>query len=173
MRSELATPSGATHVDAITHLGSTFLYYAVSEMRDPGGVDDVRVFEFDMFFADVVEQPDRVTDQHGAAVDLQFVEQPGAQALLNDVRVARVPGCVRGARRGYDHLSFAEDALDAFHPQAKPAGEDLETLLLARVDMIRARGPSRLANPIDLEQLTACLSGGLPEHGPHPGDRVD
>jgi hypothetical protein len=77
---------------------------------------------------------------------------------------------MRGARRGCDRLSLAEDALDAFHPQTELAGEDLETLLLA---VVGARGPSRLADPINLEQFAACLSGCLPEHGPQPGDRVD
>src|SRR5215211_5106552 len=43
---------------------------------------------------------------------------------------------MRRARRGCDCLSLAEDALDAFHPQTELAGEDLETLLLARVDMV-------------------------------------
>jgi hypothetical protein len=77
---------------------------------------------------------------------------------------------MRGARRGCDRLSLAEDALDAFHPQTELAGEDLETLLLA---VFGARGPSRLADLINLEQFAACLSGCLPEHGPQPGDRVD
>ena len=77
---------------------------------------------------------------------------------------------MRGARWGCDRLSLAEDALDAFHPQTELAGEDLETLLLA---VVGARGPSRLADSINLEQFAACLSGSLPEHGPQPGDLVD
>jgi hypothetical protein len=80
--------------------------------------------------------------------------------------IARVPGRVRGARRGYDHLAHAMHALDASHPQAKPAGEDLETLLLAHVDVVGARGPSRLADPINLELFAARLLGVLPEYGP-------
>jgi hypothetical protein len=76
---------------------------------------------------------------------------------------------MRGARRGCDRLSLAEDALDAFHPQTELAGEDLETLLLA---VVGARGPSRLADPIDLKQFAARLSGCLPEHGPESRHRV-
>jgi hypothetical protein len=57
-------------------------------------------------------------------------------------------------------------ALDASHPQAKPAGEDLETLLLAHVDVVGARGPSRLTDPINLELFAARLLGVLPEYGP-------
>jgi hypothetical protein len=63
-------------------------------------------------------------------------------------------------------------ALDASHPQAKPAREDLETLLLAHVDVVGARGPSRLADPINLEQFAARLLGCLPEYGPQSRHRV-
>ena len=43
---------------------------------------------------------------------------------------------MRGARRGCDRLSLAEGALDASHPQTDLAGENLETLLLARMDVV-------------------------------------
>jgi hypothetical protein len=51
-------------------------------------------------------------------------------------------------------------------------GEDLETLLLLRMDVIRTRSPAGLTDPIDLEQLAARILGGLPELGPQPRHRV-
>jgi hypothetical protein len=90
-----------------------------------------------------------------------------------DLIFASVPGRVRGARRGRDLLSVAEDALDAFHPQAQLAGDDLEALFLARMDVVRARGPPWLTAPINPQQLAACVLGGLTEHGLEPSDQVD
>jgi hypothetical protein len=58
------------------------------------------------------------------------------------------------------------DALYAFHSQAQPAGEDLESLLLERMNVVRTSSPAGLADPIDLEQLAPRLLGGLPEYGP-------
>jgi hypothetical protein len=80
---------------------------------------------------------------------------------------------MRGARWGHDHLARAMDALYAFHPQAQPAGEDLESLLLELMNMVRTSSPAGLADPIYLEQLAARILGGLPEHGPQPRHRVD
>jgi len=65
---------------------------------------------------------------------------------------------------GYDHLAHAMHALDASHPQAKPAGEDLETLLLAHVDVVGARGPSRLTRsnqPGAVRRSSVGLSSGI------------
>jgi hypothetical protein len=64
------------------------------------------------------------------------------------------------------------DTLDAVRPKTERTGEDLETLLLERMDVVRTRGPARRADPIDLEQFAARLLGCLPEHGPESRHRV-
>src|ERR687897_693042 len=56
--------------------------------------------------------------------------------------------------RGHEHLAFAKHTLDALHPQAQLAGEDLETLVLASMYVVRTGSPAGRADPIHLEQLT-------------------
>jgi hypothetical protein len=64
------------------------------------------------------------------------------------------------------------DTLDAVRPKTELTGEDLETLLLPRMDVVGAGGPAGRADPIDLEQLAARLLGSLPEHAPQSRHRV-
>ena len=115
--------------------------------------------------------PSRASPRQGLEGSLGPERRPESHQDVYFI-IAHVPGRVRGARRGYDHLAHAMHALDASHPQAKPAGEDLETLLLAHVDVVGARGPSRLADPINLELFAARLLGVLPEYGPESRHRV-
>jgi hypothetical protein len=70
-------------------------------MRNPGGVYDSRDFQHESLRIDPVEQPHTATEQQGGEVDLDLVDQPGFEELLDDVRAARdsnVP-IVRGLLR--------------------------------------------------------------------------
>jgi hypothetical protein len=86
--------------------------------------------------------------------------------------IARIPARMGVTCRGHEHLAFAKHTLDALHPQAQLAGEDLETIVLASMYVVRTRSPAGRADPIHLEQLTPRVPGSLTEHGPEPGDRV-
>jgi hypothetical protein len=57
--------------------------YRIAQVRDTHAVDDFRVSEDDRCVREVVEQPDAFAEQDGSQVDLDLVEQPGVQALLD------------------------------------------------------------------------------------------
>lgn len=48
---------------------------AEPKMGDPGGLDHPRAFELDLARAEVLEQPDPVTDQNRHEVDLDLVKE--------------------------------------------------------------------------------------------------
>jgi hypothetical protein len=62
--------------------------------------------------------------------------------------------------------------LDPVHAQAEPAGDDLEALVLERVDVIRSRRPGCRCDPVDLQQLAVRPLGGLAEDRAQAGRGV-
>jgi hypothetical protein len=50
-------------------------------MRDFGGVDDPRLFQFDVLRVDVLEQADSVAEEYWGEVNLYLVDQPGFDEL--------------------------------------------------------------------------------------------
>ena len=70
---------------------------AETKMRNPRSLDHPGAFQFNGYCAQVVEQSDTVTQQDGREIDVDFVEQPGLDALLCDTRAAygdiRAPCC--------------------------------------------------------------------------------
>ncbi len=74
-------------------------------MGDAGCFDDACAFEPDLRIREVVEEPRTASEEDGDEVDLHFVDQPGFQVLLGDVRatakgdvlaVGRFPGMFEG-----------------------------------------------------------------------------
>jgi hypothetical protein len=51
-------------------------------VRDEGRLDHARSFQLDVVGARVVEQPRAGADEHRREVEMQLVEQAGAEALL-------------------------------------------------------------------------------------------
>jgi|SRR5215217_8095405 hypothetical protein len=90
--------------------GTRSPHHAVPEMRDPGRVDHPRDLQLDGARSDPLEQPHPVAEQHGREVDLDLVDQPRLQELLDNVRPARDPD-VLPARRLPRPLQGALDAL--------------------------------------------------------------
>jgi hypothetical protein len=54
-------------------------------MGDSGGLYHPRAFQFDLTVAEVAEQPDTPSKQHGHEVNLDFVQQVQLQALLREL----------------------------------------------------------------------------------------
>ena len=52
-------------------------------MRDTHTGDDCRIPEDDRGVREVLEQPHPSAEQHGSQIDVDLVEQPGVQALLD------------------------------------------------------------------------------------------
>ena len=52
-------------------------------MRDTHAGDDRRITEDGRYLREVVEQPHSCAEQHGSQIDLDLVEQPCVQALLD------------------------------------------------------------------------------------------
>src|SRR5438477_10495441 len=55
-------------------------------MSDTRGLDHPCAFKLDWLGAQVVEQPDAITEQDGCQINAYFVEKPRFQALLRDTR---------------------------------------------------------------------------------------
>ena len=77
-------------------------------MRDTHAGDHCRIPEDDGCVREVVEQPHPCTEQHGSLIDLDLVEQPGVQALLDRVGAVHRHGLRAGSR-----LRLSNGALDA------------------------------------------------------------
>ncbi len=64
-------------------------------MCDTRGLDEPYAFQFDWLSTQMLEQSDTRSEQDRRQVDMDFVEQPGLEALLRDTR------------RGYRHMLVA------------------------------------------------------------------
>src|SRR5215210_8745671 len=64
---------------------------AVAEVRDTGRVDHPRDLQLHGARADPLEQPHPVAKQHRCEVDLDLLDQPRLEELLDNVRAARDP----------------------------------------------------------------------------------
>jgi hypothetical protein len=78
-------------------------------MRDLGGVDDPRLFQFDVLRVDVLEQADSVAEEYWVEVNLYLVDKPSFGELLNGVRATCDPHVLLA--RGHSRL--LDSALDA------------------------------------------------------------
>ena len=57
--------------------------HGIAQVRDTHTGSDIRAPEDGWCLRDVVEQPYTFTQQHGRQIDVELVEQPGVQALLD------------------------------------------------------------------------------------------
>jgi hypothetical protein len=67
---------------------STLLYDAEPKVRHPEALDHPRAFQLDLLVAQVVEEPDALSEKDGHQLYPYLVDQPGLDALLRDVRAA-------------------------------------------------------------------------------------
>jgi hypothetical protein len=69
-------------------------------------------------------------------------------------------------RRDDDRVACVVMPFDAGHPQAQLAGQNLEALLLTRMEVVTAGRPASIADPVDLKQMTVRGFCGLSEDCP-------
>src|SRR4029453_231481 len=67
-------------------------------MRDADTGEDCRIPEDDRGVREVVEQPYSSAQQHGSQIDVDLVEQPGVQALLDRLGAVHSHGLRSGNR---------------------------------------------------------------------------
>jgi hypothetical protein len=79
---------------------------------------------------------------------------------------------VRRARRDDEDVSGPRGALLARDPEGRRPGEDLEPLLLLRVNVGGGDEATRAEDEIELQQLAVGVGGGLQERESFAGDRV-
>ena len=105
---------------------------------------------------------------------LQRLELQRGAHLADEVGLllAGVPELVWRAGGNGDALAGAGDELLAADPEADAAAEDLETLLLARVDMGGRDEAVRLHEGLDHDGLAVRLAACLPEDDALAGDGV-
>src|SRR5436190_1754641 len=104
----------------------------------------------------------------------QRLELEGGPHLADERRlvVAGVPELVRRPRRNRQAPAGARDELLAADLETDGAAQDLEALLLARVDVGRGHEAVRLHEGLDDDGLAAGLARGLAKDDALAGDRV-
>ena len=70
------------------------------------GLDHPGAFQFNWFCAQVVEISDTLSEQDGHQVDAYFVNQPGLDALLHNIRAVYRDILVAGDRSGLFNGAF-------------------------------------------------------------------
>src|SRR5829696_1813570 len=104
----------------------------------------------------------------------QLLELERRPHLADEVRfvVASVPELVSRPGRNGHTLTRTHDDLLRTEPEAEGPAQDLEPLLLVRMNVGGRDEAVRLDEGLEHDRLAVRLAGGLPEDEPLAGDRV-
>ena len=80
--------------------------HGIAQVRDTHTGYDRRIPEHDRRVREVVEQPHSCAEQHGSQIDVDLVEQPGVQALLDRLGAVHSHGLRAGSRSRSEQRRF-------------------------------------------------------------------